>query len=411
MAVTPEETRHLKARRRALLAELGDPQRGLRVLHVAGTNGKGSTVAMLAAVLRASGYRVGRFTSPDLNGPHERFWVDGATIAPERLETLLAVVSAAAERVGLDYPDLPEWRPFELWSAAAWVHFTREHVDVAVVEAGMGGRTDATNVFETPELTLVTAIGLDHTQWLGPDLTSIATEKAGIFRPGIPALTTADGEALDALMAEASRNRTPLEIVEPLSGFPAPAGGWVIDLPDGPGRLALSGRFQLENAALVLAAVGALRLRGWSIPDSALRRGLAEVSWPARFETVSDPRGGAWLFDAAHNPAAVKALVASWPSPQVVVIGVQRTKEASAMVALLSRDDRPLVVAPVPGAESWTPEELAPDAKGPVHAAQDLEAALAIARRLAPDGLRAVTGSIYLVGAARAEVLVPAAHS
>jgi dihydrofolate synthase/folylpolyglutamate synthase len=371
---------------------------------VAGTNGKGSTVAMLASVLRATGYHVGRFTSPDLNGPHERFWLDGATLSPADLEALSVEVMPVAEAVAADYPDLPDWRPFDLWCAMAWRHFTRAQADVVVVEAGMGGRTDATNVFKAPEATLVTAIGLDHTLWLGNDVSTLALEKAGIFRSGVPAMSTAVGSALETLAAEARRIGAPFLAVRPLVGQPT-RDGWDIEAGDGIAHLPLAGRHQLENAALVLAAVEALRDRGWAVPDAAVHEGLSHVDWPARMERVPDPQGGEWLLDAAHNPQAVRALISSWDMPTLAVIGVQRSKEAAAMVAALSEGGMPLVFVPVPDAESWTPEELAGFASGPTHVASDIEEALAIARAVAPTGTRVVTGSIYLVGAARARLL------
>ncbi|MFN3431585.1 MAG: bifunctional folylpolyglutamate synthase/dihydrofolate synthase [Candidatus Sericytochromatia bacterium] len=404
MAVTPAPAGRLILRRWALLAALGNPQDRLKAVHVAGTNGKGSTVAMLASVLRAAGHRVGRFTSPDLNGPHERFWLDGATLSPDALAALSAEVLPIAERVAQDYPDLPPWRPFDLWCAMAWRHFARAEAAVVVVEAGIGGRADATNIFKWPEATLVTAIGLDHALWLGHDVSTLAREKAGIFRPGVPAMSTAVGPALESLAAEAALIGAPFRAVRPLSGRPA-AGGWEIEAGDGLAHLPLAGRHQLENAALVLAAVEALRRGGWAVPDAAVREGLAMVDWPARMERVPDPLGGEWLLDAAHNPEAVRALISSWDMPTLAVIGVQRSKEAAAMVAALSEGGLPLVFVPVPDAECWTPEELAGFASGPTHLASDIEAALAIARAIAPTGQRVVTGSIYLVGAARARLL------
>jgi dihydrofolate synthase/folylpolyglutamate synthase len=275
-------------------------------------------------------------------------------------------------------------------------------VEVAVVEAGMGGRSDATNVFETPELTLVTAIGIDHALWLGHDLPTVARDKAGIFRPGVAAMTTATGEALDALRAEAARVGAPFTAVRPLAGTARPEGGWDVELADGPATLALSGAYQLENAALVVAGLGALCDRGWSISPEAVRRGLASVAWPGRLETLTDDRGGQWLLDAAHNPAAVAALVSAWQAPEVAVFGVQRTKDGPAMASLLARHVRSIVVVPVPDAESWTAEALGVPG---LCEAEDLEGAIALAERLAPSGLRVVTGSIYLVGAARARLL------
>ncbi|MNS30521.1 Folylpolyglutamate synthase [compost metagenome] len=404
MAVSPTPADRLAQRRRALLEALGNPQDRLKVVHVAGTNGKGSTVAMLASVLRAAGYHVGRFTSPDLNGPHERFWLDGATLSPAALEALSAEVLPVAGQLAAAFPDLPDWRPFDLWCAIAWRHFARAEADVVVVEAGMGGRTDATNIFRAPEATLVTAIGLDHTLWLGNDVSTLALEKSGIFRPGVPAMSTAVGPALATLAAEAERIGAPFRTVRSLTGRPV-LSGWDIEAGDGIAHLPLAGRHQLENAALALAAVDALRDRGWAVPDAAVCDGLAHVDWPARMERIPDLQGGDWLLDAAHNPQAVRALISSWDMPTLAVIGVQRSKEAAAMVAALSEGGMPLVFVPVPDAECWTPEELAGFASGPTHAASDIEEALAIARRIAPTGTRVVTGSIYLVGAARARLL------
>lgn len=404
MAVSPTPADRLAQRRRALLAALGNPQDRLKVVHVAGTNGKGSTAAMLASVLRAAGHHVGRFTSPDLNGPHERFWLDGATLSPAALEALSVEVLPVAELVAADFPDLSDWRPFDVWCAMAWRHFDRAKADLVVVEAGMGGRTDATNIFQAPEATLVTAIGLDHTLWLGNDVSTLALEKAGIFRPGVPAMSTAVGPALETLAAEAGRIGAPFHAVRPLVGLPAPSG-WDIETGGGLAHLPLAGRHQLENAALVLAAIEALRGRGWAVPDAAVREGLETVDWPARMEHIPDPQGGAWLLDAAHNPQAVRALISSWDMPTLAVIGVQRSKEAAAMVAALSEGGMPLVFVPVPDAECWTPEELAGFASGPTYIAADIEEGLAIARRIAPTGTRVVTGSIYLVGAARARLL------
>lgn len=394
-----------RARRRAaLLAALGDPQRGLAVVHVAGTNGKGSTVAVLAAMLHAAGRRVGRFTSPDLAGPHERFWLSGETMAPAELaarEAALAPAFAAAEAA---FPHLPPLGPFERWCAIAWTWLAERGCEVAVVEAGVGGLTDATNVFDRPLATLVTAVGLDHTDRLGPDVAAIAAHKAGIFRAGVPALTTAAGEALAVLRAEADRLGAPLTAVAPLPGLPE-AGGWRVELPDGPAHLGLPGAFQLENAALAVAAAGVLGLDA-----AAVRAGLAAVRWPGRLETLSDPAGGEWLLDGAHNPAAAQALTSSWgePGPAVVVAGFRADKAAREMVATLTAGGATLVVAPVPGAPSWAAADLAAFARGPVLDAPDLDAALAQARALAPAGRRAVTGSLWLMGAARARLLAPA---
>lgn len=373
----------LLARRLALLEALGSPQAAFPVVHVAGTNGKGSTVAMVAQGLLAAGVRVGRFTSPDLHGPHERFWLAGAVMAPAEYSERYAAVEAVATRLALDFPELPPWRPFDLWCALAWTYFREAGAELVVVETGMGGARDATNVLPTKVLTLITAIGLDHALCWGGDLASVAREKAGIMRPNVPAMTTATGEACLVLQAEADRLGAPLKQVAPFEVSPY--------------RLALLGTYQLENAALAAAGLAELAAQGWQISEDAVRAGLEEVSWPGRLETIE----GRWLLDGAHNPEAVAALVSSWQAPEVVIVAIQKTKDARPMVEALSRGGRPLLLLTLPDAEYWDPVDLASWAAGPVHVVRDVREALQQARELAPEGLRAVTGSIYLVAACR----------
>lgn len=396
------------ARRAALLAALGDPQRGLAVVQVAGTNGKGSTAALLAEILRATGLPTGRFTSPDLAGPHERFWLDGTTIAPAELarrEAALAPAFAAAEAA---WPHLGPLGPFERWCAIAWTWLAERGARISVVEAGVGGLTDATNVFDRPLLTLVSAIGVDHVDRLGTDVAAIARHKAGLFRPGTPALTTATGVARDVLAAEAARVGAPFAAIAPLAGAPGPDAPWTVHLADGPALLALPGTYQLENAALAVAGAEALAVAGLPVTREAIRTGLANATWPGRLERLSDPTGGAWLLDGAHNADAAAALVGTWEPPAAVVVGFRADKEAASMVRLLTAGGRPLVVTPVPGVASWGAADLAAAAAGPVLEAADLDAALAIARQIAPAGLRAITGSLWLVGAARSRLTAPA---
>jgi dihydrofolate synthase/folylpolyglutamate synthase len=377
------------ARRAALLEALGHPERRFRAVHVAGTNGKGSVVAMVARGLALAGHRVGAFTSPDLAGPHERFALNGVPLTPQALAALEARVAPSIAAAEAAYPDVEPMGAFERWCAAAWVWLAEANIDYAVVEAGIGGRHDATNVLENKVLTLIASIGMDHADRLGPDLASIAHEKAGILRPGVPAFTSATGEALKHLDA------TP---VPPLLGSPRP-GGWDVSI----GRkafLALEGRHQLENAALAVAG-----LRALGVDEGLVAEALATVSWPGRMERFPDPDGGTWLLDGAHNLPAARALVASWGDPAVVVAGFQAGKDAAAMVPLLTAGGRPLIALAVPGAiATWEPAALAPFAAGPVRIARDVPEALAMARTLARGGLRAVAGSLYLVGAARAHL-------
>ncbi len=312
-------------RMRALLRQLGDPQNRLPVIHVAGTKGKGSTAAMMAAVLSRAGYRTGLFTSPHLDRVEERIVVAGQPCSAEEFAALVELVRPAVEALDRaaaqsDPPDLgPTY--FEILTAAAFCYFVRRQVEVAVLEVGLGGRLDSTNVC-TPLVSLITSISFDHVKQLGHTLAAIAAEKAGIIKRGVPVISgvTAD-EPREVVRDIARRNGCRLaelgvdfdvEYLPPQHLEQGPllahfdfryrAAGHSGDVAVG-----LLGRHQAANAALVWAAVDELRQRGWTIPETAVRRGLAEVVWPARVEVVA--RRPTVVLDAAHNAASVAALV------------------------------------------------------------------------------------------------------
>jgi dihydrofolate synthase/folylpolyglutamate synthase len=312
-------------RMRALLCRLGDPQNRLPVIHVAGTKGKGSTAAMMAAVLAAAGYRTGLFTSPHLDRVEERIVVEGQPCSPDEFAALVEQVRPAVEALdrAAAQSNPMEQGPtyFEILTAAAFCHFVRRQVDVAVLEVGLGGRLDSTNVC-TPLISLITSISFDHVKQLGPTLAAIAAEKAGIIKPGIPVVSgvTAD-EPREVVRDIARRNGCRLtelgidfdveydppqhlEQTPSLAHFDfcyRAAGHF------GHIALGLLGQHQAANAALVWTAVDELREQGWTIPEAAVRRGLAEVVWPARVEVVA--RRPTVVLDAAHNAASVAALV------------------------------------------------------------------------------------------------------
>jgi dihydrofolate synthase/folylpolyglutamate synthase len=372
------------------LAALGHPERRYPVLHVGGTNGKGSTCAMAAAALAEAGHAVGLYTSPHLVRFNERIQVRGVPVDDAALARAVDDVRAACpwhERG--DEADRLTY--FEFATLAGLVHFARAGIDVAVVEVGLGGRFDATTAV-SPKVTAVARIGLDHTQLLGDTVEQIAFEKAGIFKPGIPAVVHAHQPpgALETLRAEAARRGAPLVVA---------AAGW-----DGP--VALRGAHQRGNAALAAAALRQLARAGVPVGEEAIARGIATARWPGRLEEV-----GGVLLDGAHNPDGAAALAAALTAlhparPVELVFGVLADKDHLAMLrALVPAARRLHLVAPAtprarPAADVHR-EALALGADADLHG--DLADALACARRAAADGaLVCVAGSLYLVGEARA---------
>jgi len=356
---------------RELLHRVGDPHVGMSVIHVGGTNGKGSTAAMIEAALRADGRRTGLYTSPHLLRFTERIRIDGDEIPPAQAAELAEVVLAGGG----------EFTFFEVATAMALLAFDRAGAPTAVLEVGLGGRLDATNVIEHKSVAVVTSVGLDHTDVLGPRIVDIAREKAGIFRRDTPALFACDDEAASVLQAEAERvGATPIE-------------RFGRDFDDaGLPPLALVGAHQRRNAAL---ARRALELVG--VGTRAIREGLANVKWPGRLEALSPTV----MVDAAHNEEGARALAAAWPAGDwTLVVGVVADKDARAIVAPLAARARRVIVTAPPSPRALPPAELARLVPGAT-VAPDLAAALALAA-----GERVVVaGSIFLVGEARRLVL------
>lgn len=332
-----QESRLGLERVRELLDRLGRPQDRLKFVHVAGTNGKGSTCAYLASILRCAGYKTGLFTSPYIETFEERIRVNGENISPDDLLEATLAVREQAEGMA-DHPT-----EFELMLAVALVHFSRCACDVVVLEVGLGGRFDATNVIDAPEVSVIARIGLDHTTLLGTTLAAVAGEKAGIIKSGASVVSyPQEPEAMavvEAAAAAAKAKMTAPDFAQ-LSMEPVqwPLGQWCAERSgestafagfagDGakadtaagrvPFRLfsygefcglktALLGAYQPSNAALAIEVVKALRGRGWSIPDDAVREGIAATRWPGRFEVVaSNPL---FIVDGGHNPQGAQAL-------------------------------------------------------------------------------------------------------
>jgi len=343
-------------RMRNLLARLDDPHSQVRVVHVAGTKGKGSTAAMIAESLAAAGYRTGLYTSPHLERPEERIAVDGVPVAPETWVRLVHRLRPVVER--LDREPSRDGQPgptfFEITTAMAFQYFAEMSVDLAVLEVGMGGRLDSTNVCR-PDVSVITSISLDHTRQLGDTLAKIALEKAGILKAGVPAVSgVRASEPLDVIERRAAEAGAPLfrlgrefELIERSDSVPRRGAIGALRYAertesapfelDGI-ELGMIGGHQARNAAVAIAALCRLRERGWSIPDTSIRQGLARAKAPARIECLSlEPLV---IIDVAHNVASIDALVdcldAHYPNrSRTFVVAVSQDKDVDGMLRRL----------------------------------------------------------------------------
>lgn len=384
-ALGPQRIRPGLARTRALLAALGNPQSSFRTLLVGGTNGKGSTAAAAASILEAAGLRAGLTTSPHLVRVNERVRLCGHDVSDRALDSALSLVAAVSGEGAL--------RPtyFEALVVAACELFRRAGVGVGVVEVGIGGRLDATNVLE-PEVSIVTNVDADHLETLGPSLADVAREKAGIFRRGRPALTAATGPVLDVLRSEAARVGAELLEVPP-------SAAWDDVSP-------LPGAHQRSNLALAVAAVGVFA----PLDDATVRRGIGAIRWPGRLQTVPRPGRRPLLVDGAHNPAGAEALAAhldaSGLSGRVdLVFGALAEKSVEEMFGPLEARSRRVVLVAPSSPRAIPPEALAARLGRPgLSRAASLAEALEALGGGAADAPILVAGSLVLAGEALALV-------
>jgi dihydrofolate synthase/folylpolyglutamate synthase len=399
---------------RRLLAALGSPESGLPVVLVAGSNGKGSTSAFLAAMAGAAGYRTGLYTSPHLETVEERLRLDGRAIAPERLGGLLERVIAAA---GGERPTY-----FEALTVAAFLWYAEERVDLAVVEVGMGGRLDATNT-ASPLLSLITPISLDHQQHLGETLALIAREKAGILRAGRPAIAwIEDGEPAAAVAQAAAELGADLAWGMERARIEAVAArGWdgqTVELATGARRYRLApsllGAHQAKNLALAVLAAERLAVQGFPRLDAAaIARGVAACRWPGRLETVALSGGRRALLDAAHHEGGAQALADFLAGPGASVaggpvdllVGLLADKDAAAIlgriVPMIGREGRAILTTP-DSPRARPPAELAAYLPAEVPALVEPDRAAALDLALAGGRSTLVAcGSIFLIGEVR----------
>jgi dihydrofolate synthase/folylpolyglutamate synthase len=384
------------ARIEKLLATLGNPQSRVPIIHVAGTNGKGSVCAYVASVLTAAGYRVGKYTSPHLIDWRERISIDGVPIpTPKAIEILERVIDA----IDLTQP-IPT--QFEIVTAAAWVYFAEAGVDIGVFEVGLGGRLDATNVCAAPLVTAIVSISREHWQQLGNTVAEIATQKAGIIKPQRPVVMGVLPPDAAAVVTQRS-----IELNAPLVEV-TPA----IDLGDGRARygetiypLPLLGEIQLLNSAVAIEIIHSLQSQGWNIDDRALSTGMSQTRWRGRIEWMAW-QGEELLIDGAHNPAAALALrnyVDTLHRPMAWVMGMLSTKEHPAIFRALLRDGDRLDLLPVPGHSTAEPQELATIARSICPQLQidlhtDVDSALTHAFKYRSSHQPVLCGSLYLLG-------------
>ena len=372
-----------------LAARAGNPQEKLRFIHVAGTNGKGSTCAMLESIYRAAGLRVGLFTSPHLVSFRERIQVNRQLIPEADIVRLVEELRMANKE--------NEATLFEFATVMALKFFAEQKCDLVIWETGLGGRLDSTNIV-TPLASVITNIALDHQQWLGDTLGKIAAEKAGIIKPGVPTVTSADEpEALGVIEKIAQEKQAPLTRVTRASCLQAGVGMAALSLP---------GEHQKLNAALALATVGILQ-KQIAVTEEQIRAGLAGVNWPGRLQSIQKPDGKDILLDGAHNVAGAKvlreALEKSFPlAGRTLILGVLQDKDWQHICETLAPLAARIFTVPVSSERTADAKDLAA-ACGALNPSSEILACANLAEALkksADDAFVIVTGSLYLVGEA-----------
>lgn len=409
----------------ALLERMGRPQDRCRFVHVAGTNGKGSTCAYLANILQAAGYRTGLFTSPYIVRFEERIRVDGRDISKSDLARATLFVREHAEALTAETGDHPT--EFELMCAVALQHFADSGCDIAVIEVGLGGRLDSTNVIPAPEVCVIARIAYDHTDLLGSTLEAIAGEKAGIIKPGSAVVSwPQDDEGAVAAIERAAASCDAPVIVPDLSQLEcAPVderGRRRFSYRGHAYETRLLGSYQPANAALAVESALALRARGWNVPDDAIERGIRSVRWPGRFEVLDhEARVRARIvIDGGHNPQGACALMDSladvFPGEKpVFLLGVLADKDYRAMVAAAVPHARAFVCVAPPNPRALPSAELAAVVRDalPARAAAETDIAVQVASSMDDAATRALAlagdgglicafGSLYSLAAVKA---------
>jgi len=390
-------------RTKELMRLVGNPYEGLKFIHIGGTNGKGSTASMSASILRAAGYTVGLYTSPYIFRFHERMQVNGECISDEELVEITERIKPIAQSMESEPSE------FELVTAIAFEYFRRHKCDIICLEVGLGGELDATNVIAAPEVAVMTNIGLDHTELLGDTLEKIAETKSKIIKPGCQCVIYREPASVEAVFEArckevgAELNRADFDSLKLRS---ASLEGQVFDW----GRfealeLPLLGQHQLKNAAVVLSVMDAMKKIGWNIPDEAIRKGLATVSWPGRFELVA--REPLFIVDGGHNPQCIEALVKNVRDylngrHLTILTGVLGDKDYHEMYEDMSHYCTEFVTVTPGNPRAMSAQDLKTYLERfgkPVTACETVEEGVALAKEKAgKDGVVLCYGSLYMLG-------------
>ncbi len=355
-----------------LMEKLGNPQDSFKSIHVAGTNGKGSVCSLISSILRKQGYKVGVYTSPHLVDFRERIMVNGKKIEKKNVSDALSKIKSFVK----------DHTYFEIVTAMSFIYFKQQKVDFAVMEVGMGGRLDATNLLK-PEVSVITNIALEHTEHLGDTIEKIAFEKAGIIKPGIPVVTSENGDGLKVIKDICKERGCELSIVKPRK----------VDM-------SLKGSFQNQNASLALETIEVLKKRGYKISSDAVSLGLMSAKWPGRMEYISKNV----IFDCAHNPPGAKSLAEDLKKMKkdiYLVLGIMKDKDIKGICSSLEPVAKEIIITKPKIQRAEMPEKIACFIKNKVTVIEDVGDALEYAKlKAGKEGLVVLTGSIFTVGEA-----------
>ena len=390
-----------------LLGLIGDPQKKLKFVHVAGTNGKGSTCAMLASILQAAGYRTGLYTSPFIHRFNERFQIDGQCIADEVLAEITEKVKAAADTMELSPAE------FEVVTAIGMEYFAAEGVDIVVLEVGLGGRFDATNAIDGPECAVICSIGFDHTEFLGDTLEQIAMEKAGIIKPGCCAVLhplQEDGvvSTIAAICRERGASLRIAEDDEIELRYDDLKGQEFCYCDDTPLKIKLLGDHQCRNAATALECIEVLRMRGWEISPEAVKEGLLKTRWPGRFELLG--KKPYFIADGGHNSQCAESIRGNMEyyfpeEKRVFLLGLLADKDVDGFIDIIAPCADAFVCTAPNSPRALSAQELGKKLKKykkPVFIAPSIPEAVKMAKGAAgAEGAVCACGSLYLMGDVR----------